>query len=229
MSSRMAIGLSSLVLLLGANLFLMNQEDFVVKSAEELKVIDDPLAAMRYQGNRDQNLRSIGVPPSLRDATLKIATRVDRRDGDRLARRMQNSERREQLAEDLCGQGELPRRYMLLELLVVEQDGRRQVLAPGQVQFEPMGWFQSALVEELHDELERVQGGARDVSARIVAAALAGKELDLLNSQGIWSANGWSWESLLASEPSLVDKIPAFLGTGLVLLERAQGALCGAR
>ena len=121
-------------------------------------MIDDPLAAMRYQGNRDQNLRSIGVPSSLRESTLQVATRVDRRDGERLARRMQNSERREQLALDLCGQGELPRRYMLLgRWSWIKMEGVR--VGSRTSPFEAMGWFDSSLVSELHDEMERFKEG----------------------------------------------------------------------
>lgn len=228
MTTRFFVSLGALVLLLAGNVFLMSQEGFEVKSAEELKVVGDPLADMRYDGNRAENLRRIGLPTALREKTEQAANRIERQVGDKIALRLQRSERNEQLALDLCGRGELPRRYMLLENLVVEQDGKRNLLPINQVQFDAQEWFTFSLVGELHRGIERIEGGPDDAPARILAAVLAGKESDMLNSQGSWSSNDWDWDHLFEKDPGLERKLTDFLAAGMVVLERAQAALCGA-
>ncbi len=228
MSTRFFVSLGTLVLLLAGIVFLVSQEGFEVKSAEELKEVADPLADMRYDGNRAENLRRLGAPNRLREATLQAANRIERQVGDKIALRLQRSERNEQLALDLCGRGELPRRYMLLENLVSEQNGERVVMSVSQVQFRAQEWFTFSLVGELHQAFERIEGGPDDAPARILAAVLAGKETDTLNSQGSWSNNDWDWEHLFEREPGLERKLTDFLASGMVTLERAQSALCGA-
>jgi len=221
------VSLGAMILLLAGNAYFVVQEDFEVKSAEELKEIADPLADMRFDGNRAEILRRLGLPSSAREETLQAANRVDRQFGDKIALRLQRSERNEQLALDLCGRGELPRRYMLLETLVEERGGERVVLPINQVQFRSQEWFTFSLVGDLHRSLERIEGGPDDAPARILAAVLAGKESDALNSQGSWSSNDWDWEHLFERESGLQKKLTAFLAAGLVTLERAQSALCG--
>ena len=215
-----------MVLLLAGNAYFVVQEDFEVKSTEELKEIADPLADMRFDGNRAENLRRLGVPSSLREEVLQAANRLDRQSGDKIALRLQRAERNEQLALDLCGRGELPRRYMLLENLVEEQNGERVVLPANQVQFRAQEWFTFSLVGDLHRSLERIEGGPDDAPARILAAVLAGKESDALNSQGSWSSNDWDWDHLFERAQGLKKKLTAFLASGLVTLEQAQAALC---
>ena len=227
MSTRLIVSLGAMILLLAGNAYFVLQEDFEVKSAEELKEIADPLADMRFDGNRAEILRRLGLPSSAREETLQAANRVDRQFGDKIALRLQRSERNEQLALDLCGRGELPRRYMLLETLVEERGGERVVLPINQVQFRSQEWFTFSLVGDLHRSLERIEGGPDDAPARILAAVLAGKESDALNSQGSWSSNDWDWEHLFERESGLQKKLTAFLAAGLVTLERAQSALCG--
>ena len=228
MSTRLVVTLGALILLLAGNAYFVIQEDFQVKSAEELKEIADPLADMRFDGNRSEILRRFGVPTSAREETLQTANRLDRQAGEKVALRLQRAERNEQLALDLCGRGELPRRYMLLESLVEERNGERIVLPLNQVQFRAQEWFTFSLVGELHRSLERIEGGPDDAPARILAAVLAGKESDALNSQGSWSSNDWDWDHLFERESGLQKKLTAFLAAGMVTLERAQAALCGA-
>ena len=227
MTTRFIVSLAALVLLLGANAFLLGAEKFEVRSTEEEKVIEDPLAGMRFEGKREANLKRIGLPGQAREQAVRAANRLDRQVGKRLSMAMQKSERKAQLAEDLCGRGFLPSRYMLLESLVQERNQERSVVPANQVNFEPRDWFSLSRLEELHEKFERVEGGAADASARVLAAVLANKEAEALNSQGVWSRNEWSWDRVLKAEPRLEKKLSDFLALGLVVLERAQKALCG--
>jgi len=228
MTTRFVVSLAALVLLLGANVFLLGAENFEVRSTEEVKVIEDPLSGMRFEGKREANLKRIGLPAEARDKAVRAANRLDRQVGKRISTAMQKSERKAQLAEDLCGRGFLPSRYMLLESLVQESNQGRTVLPANQVNFEPRDWFSISRLEELHEKFERVEGGAEDASARVLAAVLANKETEALNSQGVWSRNEWSWDRVLKAEPRLEQKLSDFMALGLVVLERAQSALCSA-
>jgi hypothetical protein len=226
MNTRFVVSICALVLLVGANAFLLGEEDFEVRSTEVIKVTDDPLGGMRFVGKREDNLKRIGLPRELREKTARAANRLDRQVGKRLVLAMQKSERNAQLAEDLCGRGMLPRRYMLLESLVQEGRDGRVVIPSNRINFEPQEWFLLSRVEELHEKFERVEGGSADASARILAAVLADKEAEAIDSQGVWSHNEWSWKRVLESEPALEGKLTDFLALGLVVLERAQIALC---
>ena len=100
MSTRFVVSIAALVLLLGANIFLLGAENFEVRSTEEEKVIEDPLAGMRFEGKREANLKRIGLPTQAREKAVRTANRLDRQVGKRLATAMQKSERKAQLAED---------------------------------------------------------------------------------------------------------------------------------
>jgi hypothetical protein len=227
MNTRFLVSVSALVLLLGANAFLLQAENFEVRSLKVVKIIDDPLAGLQYDGSSETVLKRMGFSENLRQSILPAVKKIDRQHGKRLQSRIVKSERKEQLAEDLCGRGVLPRRYMLLESLVRQGNGGRRVLSPGQVQFEVQDWFVASNVEKLHEQFERREGAPSDATARILAAVLADKESDFLNSKGLWSRNDWDWDRLFKGHAQLKDELIKFSAVGLVVLQRAQKALCG--
>jgi hypothetical protein len=111
---------------------------------------------------------------------------------------------------------------------VVKQDSRgRSLISTGTIQFESQDWFGLSNLEEMHKEFDRVEGSADDSTVRIFAAVLAGMETELLNSQGLWSRNDWNWGRLFQGHPNLEKKLTNFSALALVVLERAQKALCG--
>lgn len=227
MTTRFWVSISVLVLLLGANVFLLNAEEFEVRSLEVTKSVDDPLAGMRYDGRREINLKKMGFPSSIQDKILLVSKKIERQFGDRLQKRILGSGQKNQLSEDLCGRGVLPRRYMVMES-VVKQDSRgRSLISPGAIQFESQDWFGLSNLEELHKAFERIEGASDDATVRILSAVLADKETEFLNSQGLWSQNDWDWERLLKGHPNLEKKLTDFSALALVVLERAQKALCG--
>ncbi len=227
MNTRFLVSISALILLLGANAFLLQAEDFEVRSLKVVKTIDDPLAGLQYDGSSETILKRMGFSENLRQSILTTEKKLDRQYGKRLQSRIMKSERKPQLAEDLCGRGVLPRRYMLLENLVRQGNGGRRVLPPGQIQFEVQDWFGSSNIEELHKRFERKEGAPSDATARILAAVLADMESDFLNSKGLWSRNDWDWNRLYKGHAQLKDELIQFSALGLVVLKRAQKALCG--
>jgi hypothetical protein len=227
MNTRFLVSISALILLLGANAFLLRAEDFEVRSLKVVKTIDDPLAGLKYDGSFETVLKRMGIPENLRQSILIAVKKIDRQYGKRLESGILKSERKAQLAEDLCGLGVLPRRYMLLESLVRQGNGGRRVLPLGQVQFEVQDWFVDSNVAELHERFERKEGAPSDATARILAAVLADKESDFLNSKSLWSRNDWDWDRLFKGHAQLEDKLIEFSALGLVVLQRAQKALCG--
>jgi hypothetical protein len=228
MSTRFWVSISVLILLLGANAFLLSAEDFEVRSLEVTKSVDDPLAGMRYEGRREVNLKKMGFSPAMQEKILLAAKKIERQFGDRLQKRILDSAQKAQLSEDLCGRGVLPRRYMVMES-VVKQDSRgRSLISIGTIQFESQDWFGLSNLEEMHKVFELVEGSSDDATVRILAAVLADMETEFLNSQGLWSQNDWDWGRLLKGHPNLEKKLADFSALALVVLERAQKALCGA-
>jgi hypothetical protein len=227
MNTRFIVSISTLVLLVGANAFLLQAEEFEVRSLKEVRTVDDPLAGLKFDGDSERILKRMGFGKAMRDAILPVSIRTNRKYGERLQKQFLKSDRMAQLSEDLCGSGVLPRRYMLLENLVSQGKGGRVVLKPNRIRFEVQDWFALSNIEALHTKFERTEGSPDDATVRILAAVLASKETEFEDSSGLWSRNDWNWGRLCAEHPQLQQKLTDFSALALVVLQRAQKALCG--
>jgi|GEM_PF-4838726 len=227
MHARFLISLFALVLFGGTVGYLLSQEDVNIRTEKQVTKRADPLQQEDWKQNRWSRLVSnMGIPEKLRGIVLDKAKARKARQGAILLKKLKSSASDSQ-RNAICGRGDLPRRYAMLDLLAVERDnGDRRAIPLKALDFEVTPWVAGSLLRELHEKMDLLEDGPDQGTARIVAAVLVQEESKALAYSGNWKRKKVAWSSVL-KEDALKDHLVEYFANLLVVATVAQeGGLC---
>jgi hypothetical protein len=246
MSLRPVVAIAVMLLLLAANLFLVYQEltpdesgqNRIAPAERQIRhstARTDPLFDMRFtKTDRESNLKRMGLPPTLVNATLKALVSLEDRHGSRLQVVMDSAEDPQELATALCGKSsDLRPRYGALRFLVEEDRGTRRPVDLQRVTLlRRQEWSRADLIASVYEGLELADDRREDAPLMGIAAILLGKEAEAVDSVKPWDRapmGTWSWEVVVKENPGIDSRIVDYFALMHLSAELAQseGGLCG--
>lgn len=189
------------------NALLLYQERIPSRVAEtEVVTTDERLKNLQYNaGTRRDNFKLMGMGFDLAESTANQFSRFEKQKG-KLERLL--DEQASELIGVLCP-GELPQPYSALSILVVDENGTRNVVdAVTLVRFEPQPWYAASNVDGLYDRFERTKDRRADATLMAVSAVLLNQESAALDGESPWSTGvvgTWGFGRLQKRSPKVTQ------------------------
>ena len=229
---------ASLVMSMGVTGYLMAKEDIAPAevTATHVALKTDPLLQTRYtEGRRKTNMATFGLTESMQASALDRMRRIEQKHKRKIEILVNNAPDPNALADALCGQTSQVRpRYGALRFLVKDNKGRRDPIQISRVTgLEEQDWSQVSPIGDVFVKVELSDERQDDATLMAIAAILANREQDALESYAPWGRGllpgAWSWNKVNETFPGLSERVVEYFALMHLFVEYAMSdeGLCG--